>query len=88
MKRLMIVMLALMFVVSAVAMAGGDQNRDRHGQSDDDQGQGDCQRTRTCPECDAPVGPGCPQCLECGCPLPPGEGDQQRNRQQDGSCND
>ena len=94
MKRLMIVMLALVFVVSAVALAGGDQNRGDKGQGDVVQNQ-----ERLCPDCGTPVGPNCPVCPECGCPQPPcgdgdcdgdcdGDGDQDRQRNRDGSCND
>ena len=81
MKRLMIVMLSLVFVVSAIALAGGDKNR--KGQDGPPQTQ---KRDRLCPNCEAPVGD-CPECPECGCPQdsPGGEGYGPGNGPQDGS---
>jgi len=76
MKRLAIVMLCLVFVVSAIAVAGGDQNRGDKGQGNVEQHQ-----ERICPECEGPVGPDCPECPQCGCPVPPcGDQNQEQNR--------
>ena len=71
MKRLMTVMLSLVFVISVIAMAGGDQN-----QGDKGKGSVEQHQERLCPECETPVGPNCLLCPECGCPQPPCDGNQ------------
>ena len=68
MKRLMIAMLSLVFALSVIAMAGGDQN-----QGDKGKGSVEQHQERLCPECETPVGPNCPLCPECGYPHPPGD---------------
>jgi len=75
MKRTMIVMLALLFAVSAICLAGGDQNQNQKGK-EGTPGEGDQNhdRIRICPD-----GPECPGCPDCECP----EGDGPNG---DGSC--
>ena len=76
MKRLMVVILCLAFLVfgvSAAVIAGGDQNQNQErGEKDNPNDNGERSRecTRLCIDCEAPIGLDCPFCPECGCPQP------------------
>ena len=76
MKRLVAVMLCLVFLVFAVSapvIAGGDQNQNREQgekENPNDNGERNRECSRLCIDCETPIDLDCPICPECGCPQP------------------
>ncbi len=80
MKRLMVALLCLAFLVfagSVPVLGGGDQNQNQNenreqGEKDNPNDNGERKRecSRLCIDCGAPIDLDCPLCPECGSPQP------------------